>query len=77
MVISTEVLLLLRIVFAILGFFVFPYEIENCCFHVFEELYWNFEVDSLNLQIAFGRMVIFTMLIQSMSMEDLCSILFF
>jgi hypothetical protein len=33
-----EVLLLLRIVLAILGFFVFPYEVENCSFLVCEEL---------------------------------------
>ena len=43
MVIPPEVLLLLRIVFAILGFFVFPYEIKDCSFPVFEELCWNFD----------------------------------
>jgi hypothetical protein len=42
MVIPSDVLLLLRIVLAILVFFVVPYEVENCYFHVFEELCWNF-----------------------------------
>lgn len=40
---SPEVLLLLRIVFSILGFFLFPYELENCSFHVCEALCWNFD----------------------------------
>ena len=42
MVIHTEVLLLLRIVFAILGFFALLDEFENCSFHIFEELCWDF-----------------------------------
>jgi hypothetical protein len=42
--IASEVLLLLRIVFAILGFFVFPYEIENFSFLVCEELCQNLPV---------------------------------
>jgi hypothetical protein len=25
------------------GFFVIPYEVENCCFHLDEELRWNFD----------------------------------
>jgi hypothetical protein len=45
MVITPEVLLLLRIVFAILGFLFFPCEIENCSFHAFEELCWDFGGD--------------------------------
>jgi hypothetical protein len=36
-------LLLLRIVFATLGFFAFPDEFENCSFHVFKELSWSFD----------------------------------
>jgi hypothetical protein len=52
MVISLEVLSLLRIVFTILGFFcvvpgVFPYKIENCFYHVFEEFGWNFDGDCI------------------------------
>ena len=27
------------------GFFVFPYEIEHCSSHVFEELGWDFDGD--------------------------------
>jgi hypothetical protein len=29
------------------GFFSFPDEFENCSFHVFEELYWDFERDCI------------------------------
>jgi hypothetical protein len=29
--------------------FVFPYEIENCAFHDFEELCWNFDEDFIEL----------------------------
>jgi hypothetical protein len=46
MVIPPAVLLLLRIVLAILGFFAFPDEFENCSFHIFEELSWDFDEDS-------------------------------
>jgi hypothetical protein len=42
MVIPSEDLLLLRIVQAILG-----YEVENCFFHVCEELCWNFDGDCI------------------------------
>ena len=41
-VIPPEVPLLYRIVLAILGFFVFPYEGEYSSFKVYEELYWDF-----------------------------------
>ena len=30
-----------------IGFFVFPYEVENCSFHVCEELCWNFYGDCI------------------------------
>jgi hypothetical protein len=49
MTIPPEALLLLRILFAILIFFVSPYEIENSSFHVFEELCWNFEGDYIDV----------------------------
>jgi hypothetical protein len=39
-----EVLLLLIIILALLGF-CFPYEVENCCFHDSEELCWDFDGD--------------------------------
>jgi hypothetical protein len=45
MLIPPEVLLLSRIVFAILGFWAFPDEFENCSFHVFEEFCWDFDGD--------------------------------
>jgi hypothetical protein len=41
MVIPPAVHLLLRIIFDSLFFF-FPDEFENCYFHVFEELCWDF-----------------------------------
>jgi hypothetical protein len=47
MVIPPEVLSLLRIVLAILFLFVFPYEVENCSFHVCKELCWNFDEDHI------------------------------
>ena len=47
MVIPPEVLLLLRIVFAILGFFIFPDEFANCPFYLSEELSWNFDGDCI------------------------------
>ena len=28
-------------------FFVFPYEVENCSFKVFKELWWNFDGDCI------------------------------
>jgi hypothetical protein len=43
MVITPEVLLLLRIVFPILGFFIIPNEFANCSFSLYEELSWNFD----------------------------------
>jgi hypothetical protein len=43
MVIPLDVLLLLRIVFCYFGSFAFPDEFENCSFHVFEELCWDFD----------------------------------
>jgi hypothetical protein len=45
MVIPPEVLLLLRRVFAILGFLFFPDEFANCPFYLSEELSWNFDGD--------------------------------
>jgi hypothetical protein len=45
MVIPPEVLLSLRRVFAILGFFVLPDEFANCSFQLCEELSWNFDGD--------------------------------
>jgi hypothetical protein len=30
------------------GFFVFPFEIENCSFNVFENLCWNFDGDCVD-----------------------------
>jgi hypothetical protein len=47
MVIPPAVLLLLRIVFAILNYFAFPGELENCSFHIFEELCWDFDGDCI------------------------------
>jgi hypothetical protein len=47
MVIPPEVLLLLRIVFAILGFFVIPDEFANYPFKLSEELSWNFHGDCI------------------------------
>ena len=47
MVILLEVLLLLTIVLAILGFFVVPYEVENCSFLVCAELCWSFDGDCI------------------------------
>jgi hypothetical protein len=37
---TPEVILLYRIVLALLGFFVFPYGVENCSFRVYKELCW-------------------------------------
>ena len=65
MVFPPEIILLLRIVFAIIRFFAFPDEFEDCSFHVFEELCWKFDGIVFNLEIAFGRMAIFTVLILS------------
>jgi hypothetical protein len=47
MVIPPEVLLLLRIVFAILGFLFFSDEFANCPFYLSEELSWNFDGDCI------------------------------
>jgi hypothetical protein len=47
MVIPPEVLLLLRIVFAILGFFIIPDEFANCPYLLCEELSWNFDGDCI------------------------------
>ena len=65
MVFPPEIILLLRIVFAIMVFFAFPDEFEDCSLHVFEELCWKFDGIVFNLEIAFGRMAIFTVLILS------------
>jgi hypothetical protein len=47
MVIPPEILLLLRIVFAILVFFIFPDEFANCPFYLSEKLSWNFDGDCI------------------------------
>jgi hypothetical protein len=47
MVIPPDVLFLLRIVFAILVFFVIPNEFENCPFQFYEKLSWNFDEDCM------------------------------
>jgi hypothetical protein len=47
MVIPPEVLLFLRIVFAILGFFFFPDEFANYPFFLNEELSWNLNGDCI------------------------------
>jgi hypothetical protein len=47
MVIPPEVLLLLRIVFALLDFFIFPDKFVNCLFYLSEELSWNFDGDCI------------------------------
>ena len=47
MVIPPEVLLLLRIVFAILGFFVIPYEFADCSFKLYKESSCNFDGDCI------------------------------
>jgi hypothetical protein len=44
---SPRCLLLLRIVLAILSFFVIPNEFENCSFYLYEELIWNFDGDCI------------------------------
>jgi hypothetical protein len=62
MVIPSYVILLLRTVLAILGFFVFPYVVENCSFHVYEELCWNLDGDFIEYVECFGKMTIFIML---------------
>jgi hypothetical protein len=61
MVIPPEVLLSLRRVFAILGFFIIPDEFANCPFYFNEELSWNFDGDCI--EFAFGKTAIFTILI--------------
>ena len=43
--ISLEVLLLLKTVSAIVGFFVFLYEVENCSFKDYKEFCWKFDED--------------------------------
>jgi hypothetical protein len=45
------------------GFFDFPYNLENCSFHVFEELCWDFDGECIESVYCFGRMVIFTLLV--------------
>ena len=45
------------------GFFVFPYEVNYCSFKVCEECVGILMGIALNLQIAFGRTAIFTVLI--------------
>jgi hypothetical protein len=44
---DSMVLLLLRIVFAILAFFIIPDEFTNCPFYLSEELSWNFDGDCI------------------------------
>ena len=50
---SLEVSLLYRIVLTILGFFVFPYEVEYCSFEVCEELCWDYDGDFTELYRLF------------------------
>lgn len=64
-VILHAVLSLLRTILAILGL-LFLNEAENCIFKVCEEFCWDFDGDCPEcLQIAFGRLATFTMLILS------------
>jgi hypothetical protein len=60
MLIPPEILLFFRIGSVYPRFFVFPYEAENCSFHVYEELCSNFDDDCIE---SFGKVVIFTLLI--------------
>jgi hypothetical protein len=46
-VIPPEVILLLRIVFAILGFFIFPDEFADYPIYLSEELNWNSDRDCI------------------------------
>lgn len=47
------VLLLLRVVLAILGLFLFPHEDENSLLEICKELCWNFDVDFFESVICF------------------------
>jgi hypothetical protein len=51
---SLEVLLLFRIALTILGFDMFSYETQNCCFKFCGELCWNFDGDSTESVDCFG-----------------------
>jgi hypothetical protein len=44
------------------GFFAFPGEFENCSFHVFEKLCWDFDGDCIESINCLWWMAIFTML---------------
>lgn len=60
------------------GVFVFPYDL-GCCFffNLWEELPWNRIRIVLNLRMAFGRMVVFTVSVLPFhEHEDLCAFLF-
>jgi hypothetical protein len=57
------VLLLFRISLTILGVSVFPYEVENCYFQVYKTFVGILMGMILMSYIAFGKVVIFTMLI--------------
>ena len=63
MVFFLEVILLLRIVFAILGFFVFPDGFENFPFYLSEEFSLKFDEDCIESLVTFGKIDIFTILI--------------
>ena len=52
-------------------FFFHPDEFENCSFYLCIELRWSFDEDCIDLYIAFGKMVIFTMLIPLILQGDL------
>jgi hypothetical protein len=62
---SPEVLLLLRSILAMLIFylFVFPYEVENCSFHVCEVLCRNFVgdcIESVDCQLLVNCQILIT-----------------
>jgi hypothetical protein len=62
MVIRPEVLLLLKTVFAILGFFIILDESANCPFYLCEELSWNFDGDCIESVDCFWQDSHFTIL---------------
>jgi hypothetical protein len=53
--IPLEVLLLLRIVFVMLCFFIIPEEFKECSFDLCEELSWNFDGDCIESLECFGK----------------------
>jgi hypothetical protein len=53
MEIHPELVLLLRIIFTILGFFLIPNEFENCSFYLCEKLSWNVDGDFIESVYCF------------------------